>query len=47
MLNATVDEIGMVLSCIAVWRVDRARPVERGELLASMVLLKAGIKGRT
>jgi len=30
LLNATVDEIGMVLSCIAVWRVDRARPIERG-----------------
>jgi hypothetical protein len=30
LLNATVDEIDMDLSCIAVWRVNSARPIERG-----------------
>jgi hypothetical protein len=30
LLNATVDEIDMGVSCIAVWRVGNARPIERG-----------------
>jgi hypothetical protein len=30
LLNATVDEIGMVWSCIAMWRVINAHTIERG-----------------
>jgi len=47
LLNATVDEIGMVLSCIAMWRVNDARPIDRGQVDGVNVLTQGWNKGRT